>query len=222
MLVANYSNKPNVDSKERILSLMGGSLLLMDSLIRRKIYPMELTIAGYLFYRGLTGHCPAYRAMDKIDYYSRGQNINIRTRLVVSRPRAEVYAFWRKLDNLPLFMKHLEKVTVLDDKLSEWTIKIPGGIGTLSWTSEIVKEKLNDFIGWQSQPGSAIEHAGKIDFRDAENGGTEIHVLLTYHAPAGALGENVVKLFTPLFKNLVKEDVEGFKWYMEHNDHYWD
>ncbi|WP_432326764.1 SRPBCC family protein [Mucilaginibacter sp. P25] len=43
----------------------------------------------------------------------------------MNKPRQKVYEFWRKLDNLPLFMKHLESVEVIDSKYSHWVLKLP-------------------------------------------------------------------------------------------------
>jgi uncharacterized membrane protein len=52
-----------------------------------------------------------------------------------------VYAFWRRLENLPLFMKHLSNVTEIDAKHSHWEAVVPGNIGKIKWNAEIVKEK---------------------------------------------------------------------------------
>ncbi|MEX2573916.1 MAG: SRPBCC family protein, partial [Balneolaceae bacterium] len=122
---------------------------------------------------------------------------------------------WHKFENLPLFMKHLEKVDVLDDKLSEWTAKLPGKAGTLSWTAEMTKEIRNELIEWTSLPDSAIENSGRVQFRDAGKYGTEVKVHIQYQAPLGTPGEGVLSLLNPVFKYLLKEDIRNFKRYME-------
>jgi uncharacterized membrane protein len=53
----------------------------------------------------------------------------------------QVYEFWRKLDNLPLFMKHLESVEEVDDTPLALGIKLPTGVGKVSWDAEIVKDE---------------------------------------------------------------------------------
>jgi uncharacterized membrane protein len=65
---------------------------------------------GFLLYRGTSGYCPGYAAMGKSQLPVPYKTINIRTKQVVNVPRSEAYAFWRKLENLPLFMKHLVSV----------------------------------------------------------------------------------------------------------------
>src|SRR5690606_24280111 len=47
--------------------------------------------------------------------------------LIVNAPPERVYEFWRKLDNLPRFMKHLESIEVQDERVSRWVAVAPGG-----------------------------------------------------------------------------------------------
>lgn len=143
------------------------------------------------------------------------RNINIRATLVVNRPRYEVFAFWRNLDNLPLFMKHLESVRVIDEKRSEWRAAIPGIPGTIKWDATIVKDEPGELLGWSSLPHSDIENAGKVTFKDAGLQGTEIDVVITYRPPLSGIGAGVSKLFNPLFKKMIQKDIAGFKAFME-------
>ncbi len=84
---------------------------------------MAMAVAGgYLAYRGITGHCDVYQLAGKRKLPDTVKNINIRTNVTVNKPRHEVYAFWRKLSNLPLFMSHLKRVEVIDDKRSHWEV----------------------------------------------------------------------------------------------------
>lgn len=58
------TDKLNLNETERLASLVGGGSLLLYGLFRRS--PVGLASAaagGYLMYRGLTGHCPAYEKM---------------------------------------------------------------------------------------------------------------------------------------------------------------
>ncbi|MGC1242618.1 MAG: SRPBCC family protein [Chryseosolibacter sp.] len=205
----------NVGAAERIFSFFGGALLLLHSISKEKANAVEGTAATYLLLRGVTGFCPVYDAMGKREIGHKPQNVNIKTVLQVNRPRHQVYAAWRKLEELPLFMRHLHKVTQLDDETSAWEANIPGGFGTISWKSHIVKDDPGSTLSWQSMPGSTIENAGKIEFRDAGTAGTELHIVISYHAPLGLVGENAARLFNPMFEKMVREDVSNFKTYME-------
>jgi hypothetical protein len=57
-------NQLNVGEAERLGSLLGGGLLALYGLCRRSPGAIGLALAGgYLIYRGLTGHCPLYAAL---------------------------------------------------------------------------------------------------------------------------------------------------------------
>lgn len=209
------SYNPNVSNTERAISCLAGSLLLYDSISKKKHGIPKAVLAGYFLYRGVTGHCAVYSAIGKTKPDNRSRNVNIQVTLEVNRPRLEVYALWRNLDNLPLFMEHIEMVNSIDDKISIWEARIPGGIGKVRWRSEVVKEIPGELLGWQSISGSNIENAGKVEFQDAPHGGTLLHVVVSYHAPLGIPGEGVARMFNPYFKQLVKKDILNFKSFLE-------
>jgi uncharacterized membrane protein len=210
----------NVGNNERIFSAAAGAFLLssgLNNLFKSPISALVRTaIGGVLLYRGASGHCPIYASMGKTKGVMHTQSINIRTSLIVNKSKDEVYAFWRKLENLPLFMKHIASVTEIDAKHSHWEAAIPGNIGKVKWNAEIVKEEPGYMIGWQSIPNSMINNAGKVTFNDALNGqGTELEVVITYHPPAGELGSGIAKALNPVFEKMVRQDVMNFKDYIE-------
>jgi uncharacterized membrane protein len=171
----------NVGKVERIVSIIGGSLLIYQAFKKGETkFQLPAALGGlYLFARGATGHDAIYSLTGKHKLPDTVKNINIITKVTVNRPRMEVYNFWRKLSNLPLFMQHLDKVEVLDDKRSHWTAKIPAHLGTFEWDAEIVKEIEGELLGWNSLPGATIHNAGKVEFRDIDGYGTELHVVIT-------------------------------------------
>ena len=175
---------------------------------------LKIGAGGYLLNRGVTGHCELYTQIGKLS--TKPVNVNIRSAFTVNKPRNEVYAFWRQLDNLPLFMTHLESVDVLDATRSHWVLKLPTGVANVSWDAEIVMDEENEMIGWSSLPGSIIDNAGKVQFRDSIDGhGTLIDVVISYQPPAGGVGAGLAHVFNPIFKNMVDTDVQNFKQYMD-------
>jgi uncharacterized membrane protein len=209
----------NVGVAERAASIVAGSLLIYNGLKNRDKFTIAKALTGgYLFFRGASGHCELYEAAGKKKLPDPIKNINIRTNVTVNVPRQEAYSFWRKLSNLPLFMEHLESVEKLDGRRSYWKAKVPGHLGTIGWEAEIVKDEEGKLIGWNSLPDSTIENAGKVEFRDAGDGETEIRVTITYRAPLGAVGAGVAKLFNPMFEKIVQNDVKNFKHYIEAGD----
>ena len=212
------SENPNVDGTERILSVLGGVFLTYQGLSQLRRHPLiaiqEAIAGGLLIYRGATGYCPVFGALDK-DSTDPGA-INITESFIVDRPREEVYSFWRRLENLPRFMKHLASVDEYDGKRSHWRAHLPGEILKLNWNAEITREEENNYIGWQSVEGSMVENAGKVTFHDALNGsGTELTVDISYFPPAGSLGQGIARLLNGMFEKMVRNDVTNFKHYIE-------
>ena len=216
------TNIVNVGWNERLVSAGFGGYLLgagIKNLGRKPLKGLIQTLLGtYFLYRGSSGNCMLYTALGKEGDAHHADSVNIRTSMIVNKPRQEVYQFWRRLENLPRFMKHLLTVKEIDGKRSHWEAVLPGSIATLKWDAEIVKEMPDQLIGWQSVANSTIENAGKVEFRDAPDGGTELDIIISYRPPAGDLGAGIAKLFNPLFRKVVTEDVKNFKHYIENLD----
>ncbi len=210
----------NVGKLERVASILAGSALMFKGFQNeeKKSGIAMLIAGGYLMFRGATGHCAGYAVAGKRKLPDTVKNINIMTKLTVNRPRQEVYDFWRTLSNLPLFMEHLEKVDVIDDSRSHWVAKVPGHLGKIEWDAEVVKEIDGELLGWNSLPHASVNNAGKVEFRDADENGTEITVLITYRAPFGDVGEGIASMLNPVFKKMITKDVKNFKRYIEAGD----
>ncbi|WP_423735194.1 SRPBCC family protein [Chitinophaga caseinilytica] len=208
----------NVSKTGRILSSAAGASLIYLALSGMKQSPVKnigkLLVGGYLLYRGLSGNCPITAAIDDEHRPRHARAVNIRTSMIVERPRGEVYAYWRQLSNLPLFMAHLDDVEVLDNRHSHWTIKLAGNM-KLEWDAEITEDKPGEELAWRSLEGAEIANAGKVRFRDTENGGTEILVTFTYRPPAGFVGAGLARLMNPAFAQLVRHDIIRFKQHLE-------
>jgi len=210
-------NDKTIGNIERAVSIVGGAYLIYDAFRKDKKSLLEIAAAGFMIYRGVKGFLESQeiRRVFEKPKQPKDANVNIHARLIINRPVNEVYDFWRHLGNLPLFMKHLETVTVMSDTLSQWTIKLPGVGTSLSWKAEIVGEEVNRYIGWRSLPGSAIRNAGKIEFKDAGELGTLVHVVFSYHPTMGGAVEEVARFLNPVFEKMVRNDIMGFKRYME-------
>lgn len=210
---------PNVSNAERALSVGLGILLLLTGIRRIRKRPLNSLVrlgVGYgLLFRGASGVCPVYKKLD-IDG-TKADAINIRTQLIINKPRQEVYAFWRKLEDLPRFMRHISSIKLIDEKRSRWEVNVPQiNPVAVKWDAEIVKDEPEQLLSWQSLPGSMIENAGKVEFRDAlGNRGTELKIAITYRPPAGNIGSGVSRLMNPLFEKMIKEDLLNVKQFIE-------
>jgi uncharacterized membrane protein len=206
--------KGNVSVFERFLTAAAGTYLVYSGLSGKHKSTAKMAAGGALLARAVSGYCPIYDAAGK-HLKLEGSNVNIRTSLVIDRPAEQVYNFWRRLENLPRFMKHLKSVTEIDNITSEWTAQGPAGIGSVSWKAQILMDEKGKVLSWHSMPGSTIENAGKVNFRDLGDNRTEIEVVISYHAPLGVAGEAAAKLLNPVFEKAVKSDIDGLKTFLE-------
>ena len=209
----------NIGDNERIISALAGSLLLYATAKKNTVNTLLLLGGGYLLYRAVSGHCAVRQALGAGAPGHREEaqagEIKVRIQLVISKPRAEVYAFWRRLENLPLFMRHLEHVDELNAKTSAWKLKLPGGTGDIRWEARIVKEEEGKEFSWHSVAGAPIENTGKINFADTPAQGTRVDIMIAYRHPEGIISEGMAQLLTQAFRSKVEEDVRRFKEYIE-------
>ena len=217
----------NVGGTERILSAVAGVVLIGWSLRRRSMRGLLLPLGGGLIARAVTGQCAVNRALGRdsaqpnvgrtsqVDSVARGEGIRVEKSIVIDRPVAELYRFWRDIENLPRIMAHLESVTDIDGRRSHWIAKAP--IGThVEWDAEIHNERENELLAWRSLPGADINNAGSVHFRPAPDGdGTEIRVVLSYQPPAGKLGAAIARALGEEPSVQVADDLRRFKDAME-------
>jgi uncharacterized membrane protein len=139
--------------------------------------------------------------------------------LIVNAPPERLYEFWRKLDNLPRFMKHLESIEVKDERVSRWVAVGPGG-ARVQWESEITDDRPNELISWRTRPGSQVNHRGSVRFAPASGGrGTLVRVEMIHGAVQGAvnggLRARITKLLGAAPEVVIREDLRRFKQLIE-------
>ncbi len=139
----------------------------------------------------------------------------VRQSITVDRSPDEAYAYWRKLEQLPTFMEHLELVETRPDGTSHWKAKAPLGT-SVEWDAEIVEDQPGQRIAWRSIEGSGIKNGGSVEFRPApKDQGTEVVVEMSYEPPAGQLGAVVAKLLGEEPDIQVSDDLRRFKQLLE-------
>lgn len=141
--------------------------------------------------------------------------IRVRKSFTINRQPDVVYGFWRKLENLPRFMRHLESVEVIDARRSRWRAKAPAGL-TVEWEAEITDDRPNDRISWRSVEGATVPNRGTVRFTPAPGArGTEVHVDLEYSVPGGRVSSTIAKLFGREPGQQVEDDLRRLKQLLE-------
>ena len=204
---------------ERWVTLATATALMAYGFSRRNVPGVCLAIAATpLAYRGMAGAWPRLNGSTSEDTnvaLSGHRGIHVREAVRVEKPIAEVYRFWRNLENLPRFMTHLSDVTNLGSGRSHWVAEAPGNL-TVEWDAQIINEVENKVIGWRSLPGSDVVTAGSVNFSTVRQGrSTEISVHLQYEPPAGRAGALVAKIFGRNPASMIREDLRHFKQLLE-------
>ncbi len=135
--------------------------------------------------------------------------------VIVDAPVSEVYNRWLEFDRFPDFMGNVKSVTKKgSDKLSHWVVKGPLNT-SIEFDAELTTAEPNKRIAWNSRDSGDIKTTGQVTFTELGTGQTQIHVILNYDPPAGALGDVVAKIFSNPQTEL-EEDMERFKKLMNH------
>lgn len=143
------------------------------------------------------------------------REIHVETSIAIDKTPEELYAFWRDLKNLPLFMRNLESVTETDSLHSHWVAKGPGNM-RVEWDAEIYNEKENELIAWRSLETADVVNAGSVRFQPgAEGHGTFVRVVMNYNPPAGKVGTALAQLLGAEPAQLIKEDLRRLKQIIE-------
>jgi uncharacterized membrane protein len=174
-------------------------------------------LGAAFLYAGATGRNALYRSLgiQLVRTTGGAQRCEVIKTMTINRPVGELFAVWRDFRNLPAIMSHLESVTLLSEKRSRWKAKAPAGL-SVEWDAEIVNEKPDALIAWQSCDGASVANWGVVRFTPAPGDrGTEVTVELEYEPIGGATGVAVAKLFGKEPAQQIEEDLRRFKQVME-------
>jgi uncharacterized membrane protein len=214
----------NVSDWERVASLAAGAALIYLGTRRNRGNRLATSTGVGLISRGLTGYCPINQALGRDSDRSNTKvalagprGVHVYESIIINRPPAELFSFWRDFSNLPRFMEHLQDVQVLSPSRSVWTAKAP--VGTrVKWEAEVINEIQGELIGWQSTANADVATAGSVRFVPAMGGGTEIIVHLQYEPPAGKLGSLVASVFGEEPSQQIRADLRRLKEILETGD----
>ncbi len=216
----------NIGAGERAAFALGGGIMAATgiglALERRSWGGLVLAAAGgVLTYRGLSGHCPVYTAlgMHEDDATATAnpltREITVEHAITIQRRPEDLYARWRDLANLPRILRHIQKIEVLDERRSRWTVAGPAHT-QLEWEAEITDEQPGKRIAWRAVEQASVPNTGSVRFEPAgADRGTVVRISLTLQPPAGVVGAAIAKLFGRDPAQQVREDLRRFRQLME-------
>jgi len=210
----------NIGTWQRVGSVAGGLALLYVGARRPRVAAVTRATGVGLVLRGMAGYCPVTaatmrdRGRTAREALAGPRGIHVRETIAIDRPRHSVYGFWRQLSNLPRFMSHLARVDLMGNGRSHWVAAGPLG-HQVEWDAEIINEVDGYLLAWQSLPGSDIDSAGSVRFRDLPDDATELTVHLQYQPPAGKLGAWTAWLTGEEPTRQIHDDLRAVKRYLE-------
>ena len=141
-------------------------------------------------------------------------DLEVAEAITINRPIGEVYAFWRRFENFPRFMRHIDSIEASGNR-SRWRAVGPAGM-RVEWEAELIEDRENERISWRTVENSDVQHYGSVRFAHAPGArGTEIWVHLRYSPPAGKLGRGIAWLFGKDPEAQIREDLRRFKQLLE-------
>lgn len=209
-------NQPavNIPPSERWLSVFGGSALAILSLARRGPLTIPALLgSSYLLYRGLTGHCSINNALNINRTGPERRTITVQKSVTVNKPVDEVYRFWQEYDYLGRSMRQVQQAHAETGGPGHTLARLFNQAG-LEWDAEVVAERENHSVTFQSNPDAGVPHNGAVYFLEAPGGrGTEVRLFLEY-TPTG-LTAVLAKLFYEVTAQQLKETLRRFKQIIE-------
>lgn len=211
----------NVEAWERAASIAIGASLVAWAARRHKPFGALASVGVGLIGRGATGYCPVNAAIgrgrlrdDTRLALGSARGVKLHERIRIARPAAEVYAFWHDVENLPRFMRHVERVADLGHGRTHWVLRGPGGV-KLEWDAARINDRAPSLIAWRSVEGADVASAGSVRFTPVSPHDTDVAVHMQYSAPGGRAGAALAWLFGQSPSSQLHEDLRWLKYLLE-------
>jgi uncharacterized membrane protein len=127
----------------------------------------------------------------------------------IDAPVDQVFSFWSDFENFPRFMRNVRGVRKNRDDTWHWTVAGPLG-SEVEWDARVTQYIPGQVIAWATNPGALVEHSGIVRVQPHE-GGTHLHIRVSYRPPLGALGHAVAALFGADPQSEMDEDLARVK-----------
>jgi uncharacterized membrane protein len=203
--------RENWPPSARLVGTVTGAALAAYGMLNGRILGKLLTVCGgALCLRSVTN----LNASRLTGIGAGPRAVNLRKTITINAPIEDVFNDWGRFENLPRFMQHVQSVRDLGEGRSEWTVSGPGGT-PIKWTARITEFRPYDMLAWETEPGSAVEHSGRIRFAPTPSGGTRLDICMSYNPPAGAIGHMVAWLLGSDPKAAMDQDFVRFKTLLE-------
>lgn len=185
--------------------------LMLAGMLRRSFTGFGMGAIGTgMLIRSITNMGP----LEGMGLDTRGPGITLQKTAIINAPVERVFELLVNPEKLPRVMEHIQEVKKVDDRHYHWTMAGPAGTA-LSWDTEVTDLVPNQLLAWRSQPGTRCKNAGVVQFEPTDNGGTRVHIRMSYMPPGGLVGDTIAELLDAGPRHALDKDMVRFKSLME-------
>ncbi len=185
----------NLTRVDRLGYIVGGVALLFWAL-RKPGWGRSAGagLGGWLLYQAYTGDNPMFRPLGiRVNPQPAephiAETLVVEEAITISRPRQEVYEFWRRPENLPSFRGS---------------------------SLELIREDAGELVAWRALRDGKLAHFGSLALRDAPGGrGTVVEVRLEYAPSGGSLGRALAHIMGQSPQRMVAEGLRRARQLLE-------
>ena len=142
--------------------------------------------------------------------------IRVTKSISIDRPPGELYAFIRKLDKLPVVLRHVESVHQVERDRAHWVASGAGDGVHLEWDADVTTDLPGELVAWQSVAGAEVPNQGFIDLKPLARGqGTLVTVHVQYGKGRRRSSAALAELFHGDPDAELEEDLRRWKRLME-------
>jgi uncharacterized membrane protein len=191
-----------------------GSTLAWHGTSRKIIPGIPFTLVGF----GLLGRALANGGL--ISWMGKDQpsvhGKTVKSAITISAPIERVFHFWAHYDEtFPHCIARVKQITATGLGRARWVLDSPGA-ADMVWNTIVTRCDPNRELAWETEPGSAARHTGRVKFMENGQGTTTIHVQITYNILAEAVARSMAdslgmdtKTLLEKGLNLIKATIES-------------
>ena len=196
----------------RLLTAVGGAALTLWGARHKGTLGTAASAAGLaLFARGTTN--TDLGRLTGVGGRRRG--VDIQKTINIAAPVDNVFRYLTQWERWPEWMSHVREVRAAGvpgtvGERTRWVVDGPAG-APIAWDAEVTRFMPNEVVAWKTVEGAPVRHAGTLRFSQTANGGTRVHVQMSYNPPLGAVGHTVATIFGRDPKRQMDDDLARLK-----------
>jgi uncharacterized membrane protein len=135
----------------------------------------------------------------------------VKRTMTIAAPIDHVFDFWRHYDEtFPHCVARVKHITTMGGGRARWVLNGPGSADVI-WTTVVTRCSPNKELAWQTERGSAAQHAGRAKFVDNGDGTTTVRLQITYDSLTDALIRNIADSLGTSQPTFFDEDLDRMK-----------